>query len=142
MATTTNTLALHPTSDPAAPVLENDTALDDQSRADLWDVFHNSKSGEELASKLQPLTAVSDDTKARLYDAKRLATPAVDPVEQTLSTIRRLAQIEPAVADFAEKHPNLLKTFLAASTPSKSRSARATKSKTATVTEMPSLDKA
>ena len=123
-----------PNPDPAASVLDSDPVLNDETRSALWDVFHGTKDPNELAQKLQTL-AVPEDTKQRLVSAKKAFMPApdaVDPVAKTTDVITKMAQIPPEVADFAEKHPNLLKAFVgAASTPEKGAAAASDASKPA-----------
>jgi len=106
-----------PFTDPAAPILSGDPVLSDQNRADLWDVFYQSKDASEMAAHLQPL-AIPEDTKRKLYLAKQTSTPVVAPLDKATSAIQKLATIDPEVLDLAETHPNVLKTLAAAlSTP-------------------------
>lgn len=102
--------------DHATPILEGDPLLSDELRADLWDTFHNTKSPEELALHLQPL-AIPDDTKQRLFDAKkRSIPPIIDPLDKASAAIARLATLPPDVLEAAETHPNVLKTLAGAAT--------------------------
>lgn len=101
-------------SDLAAPILAGDPALSDEHRADLWDAFHGTKNAGELAQQLQPLV-VPDDTKRRLLDAKKQATPPiVDPLDRVSAVMSHLSQIDPEVLNLAETHPNVLKALTAA----------------------------
>src|SRR5271155_5554146 len=93
--------------DPAQSLLAQEPTIDDAGRADLWDVFHNSKSPSELAQKLQPL-AVPDDLKQKLFAAKKGSVPVADRVSDA---VHRLNSLDHEEADFAEAHPNLLKAF-------------------------------
>ena len=104
-----------PLTDLAAPILAGDPVLSDEHRADLWDTFHNSKSPEELVQHLQPLR-VPDDTKKRLYDAKKQSMPPVGPVDKVTAVMQKMTQIDPKMLDLAESHPNVLKTLTAAAT--------------------------
>jgi hypothetical protein len=99
--------------DHAAPILKGEPSITDDQRADLWDVFHNSKSAEDLQQKLQPL-AVPDDLKQSLWDKKKKTMPLVSPVTTAIS---QLAQLDPPNRELAEGHPNLLKALIAANTP-------------------------
>src|SRR5271170_3990226 len=93
--------------DPAQSILAQEPTVDDAGRADLWDIFHNSKSSAELATKLQPL-AVPDDLKQKLFVAKKEGVPVADKVTDA---VHRLNQLDHEEADYAEAHPNLLKAF-------------------------------
>lgn len=102
--------------DHALPILDGDPALSDELRADLWDAFHTTKSAEDLAQHLQPL-AIPDDTKQRLFDAKKKSIPPlVDPLDKASAAIQRLAALSPQVLETAETHPNVLKTLAGAAT--------------------------
>jgi hypothetical protein len=107
------TMAMQPFVDPAHPILAGDPTLDQDTRASLWDIFHGSKDSNDLAQKLQAL-AVPDDTKQRLFDAKKQATLPVEPVDQTIAAMEKLKQIDPAVLELAETHPNALKALTGA----------------------------
>ena len=112
-----------PLTDLAAPILAGDPILSDENRADLWDTFHSSKSPEELIQHLQPLV-IPDDTKKRLYDAKRQSMPVVGPIDKVTTAMQQLAQIDPKILDVAEAHPNVLKALTsAATTPEKGATA-------------------
>jgi hypothetical protein len=56
--------------DPAEQILRLAQGLDDNSRADAWDAFHNSANEDELAGKLQNMN-LPQETKASLWDAKQ-----------------------------------------------------------------------
>lgn len=105
-----------PFDDVAAPILKGDPALSDESRAQLWDVFHGTKNPDELAEKLQTL-AVPEDTKKNLYHAKQKSMPPVSPVRGVTDAMQMLANMDPKVLDIAETHPNVLKTLTAAAAP-------------------------
>ena len=105
--------------DHAAPILAGEPTITDAQRADLWDIFHNSKDPEELVKHLQPL-AVPDDFKRRLWEAKQKGAPKVEPLDKVTDAVTRVAKIDPNVLDLAEAHPNVLKAFTtAATTPEK-----------------------
>ena len=103
--------------DPAKPILAAHPAITDDQRADLWDIFHQSKDSGELAQHLQPLD-IPDDLKHHLFVAKDATAPAsepkVPPVDKVTAAIHRVAQIDPKVLDLAETHPNVLKTLTTA----------------------------
>lgn len=101
--------------DHARPILENDPALSNEHKADLWDIFHSSKNADELAHHLQPLS-VSDDTKQALYEAKQSSTPEPAPADHVVDALSRLAKLDPKVLELAESHPNVLKTIMTAVT--------------------------
>lgn len=108
----------NPFIDHAVPILAGDPAITDEQRADLHDIFHGSKDPAELAQHLQPL-AVPDDTKRKLYEAKKLTIPPM------VEVLNQMAKIDPQALDLAETHPNVLKALTAANTPEKGASGAA-----------------
>ena len=132
-----------PFTDLATPILRADPVLSDENRADLFDIFHDSKNPEELAQKLQPLL-VPDDTKRKLLAAKQTATPVLDPLDKTTAAIKRVSELDATTLDLAEAHPNVLKALTtAAMTPEKApeaagATAGAGKGKTAGAAKSPS----
>jgi hypothetical protein len=58
-----------PTQDPAQSILAAASSLSNSQRADLWDVFHNSASQDDLAKTLQGMN-IPQEVKASLWDAK------------------------------------------------------------------------
>ncbi len=60
------------TADPGESVLRSARGIDDTSRANLWDVFHQAKNEDELATRLQNAN-IPQSLKADLWDAKRAA---------------------------------------------------------------------
>lgn len=101
-----------PTTDLAKQILGSDPQLQDEDRAALWNVFHKSKSPAELAQILVP-SSVPDDTKRRLVQAKQqlMPPPSDNPVADATS---KMAALPPDQLELAEKHPAVLKAFLAA----------------------------
>jgi hypothetical protein len=102
-------------SDPAEPILRGDPQLTDDDRASLWDAFH-SKSAAELEQHLMPL-AMPEDTKKRLWDAKKAVTPVPAPVDNVTSIMQKMTTIDPQIMAVAEAHPVVFKTLVAAATP-------------------------
>lgn len=98
--------------DHAAPILQGDSALSDEHRAALWDIFHNTKSSDELAQKLAPIP-VSNDTKHQLFQAKQTIAAPASPAKPE-DVIANMANMDPAALDIAESHPTVLKTLVAA----------------------------
>lgn len=94
------TIPASPFQDPAVPVLQG-APIDDVQKADLHDIFHNSKDENELAQRLQPLV-VPDQVKSDLYEAKKRFRPAGDVLEKGFAVIDRLGGI-----DQAESHPKI-----------------------------------
>jgi len=107
-----STAPITPFNDPAKPILEQDPAINDPQREQLWDLFHGARDENELATHLKDIL-VPDDTKKRLYQAKQAATP-VDPIAKTAAVMQQMAKIDPQVLELAESHPNVLKTLTAA----------------------------
>lgn len=102
-----------PLTDPAGPILAGDPALNDDQRADLWDIFHTSKDPQQLASHLQ-LMAVPEDTKQKLFQAKSQSTPVLSPVDKTTQAINKIAEIDPKVLELAESHPKVTAALVSA----------------------------
>jgi hypothetical protein len=103
--------------DHAAPILAGDPAINDQQRSDLWDAFH-SKDPNELVKHLsgEQYNAVPNEFKQRLFEAKQKAMPAMAPADKVTEAIQRIVKMDPQARELAETHPNLLKTFVGAST--------------------------
>jgi hypothetical protein len=94
--------------DPAAPILRSDPNMTDEGRATAWDMFHGSKDHLELARKIQHVE-MSNDTRHRLFEAKRATSPEVDPVAKVRSAIESVSQLDPNDLATAESHPTVLK---------------------------------
>jgi len=103
--------ATGPYQDPAEGILRGDTSITDEDRASLWDAFHNSKSPNELAQKLQPL-GIPSDTKHKLWAAKQATAPVASPVDKVTEALNRLKQIDPDTLAVAEKFPTVAKAFI------------------------------
>lgn len=104
-----------PFADPAAPILSGDPSITDGQRADLWDVFHNSKDADELAHHLQSI-AVPDDTKQRLFQAKKNGSPKAEPVDKAVAAINRVGSLDPKILELSEKYPKVTGLLVAAAT--------------------------
>lgn len=101
--------------DHAAPILAGDPSITDEQRANLWDVFHNSKDGNELARQLQTVP-IPDDTKQLLFDAKKKSIPQLEPVDKAVAAINRVGQLDPKVLELSEKYPKVTGLLVAAAT--------------------------
>jgi|ERR1700723_490037 len=99
-----------PAVDPAEPILRGDPSMTDETRATAYDQFHSSKDHLELAKKLQHVE-MSNETRHRLWTAKKLTAAPVDPVAKVRAAIEQVAQMDPAALEVAEKHPTVLKLF-------------------------------
>lgn len=99
--------------DPAAPILAGEPTINDEQRAALWDVFHGSKSPEELAVKLQPLS-VPNDLKQQLFSAKKSTSPTPKPLEGAVKAINVLRNMDPDSLALVEKYPNAAKALISA----------------------------
>lgn len=118
-----------PFMDHAGPILQGDPSLSDTAKANIWDVFHQSKNPAELADKLQNMPhpdqpgqtlVIPDDTKHKLWTAKQASMPAPPPLDKVSAAVQRMVALPPDVLDKAEQHPNVLKAFTtAATTPEK-----------------------
>jgi hypothetical protein len=97
--------------EPAAPILSQSLDVNDDDRAELFDIFHDSKSSDELASKLQTHDA-PDELKQQLIGAKRATDVPPSAVDKTVGALKRLAQVDPRTLDLAESHPNVMKLVL------------------------------
>src|SRR6202789_3588023 len=104
-----------PFMDHAAPILAGSPDLDDQKRADLWDIFHNSKSSDALAQHLQSVEA-PDEVKQQLFEAKKSTTPAAKPVDKATAALARMSAIDPKLLDLAESHPKVTALLVGAAT--------------------------
>jgi len=94
--------------DPAEPILAADTTLDDETRANVWDAYHNSRSLEDLVRNLSPLE-IPDITRQTLLAAKSVTAPAVTPVEKAANALRQMAKVDPQTLALADKFPKIAK---------------------------------
>jgi hypothetical protein len=101
--------------DHASPILSAEPTINDQQRADLWDVFNQSKDAGELAQKLAPVL-VPDDLKHKLWTAKNAAAPVAPPLDKVTAAIQKIKTLDPDTLEVAEAHPNVLKALTAAAT--------------------------
>jgi hypothetical protein len=105
---------MEPYQDPAESILRGEPTINDEQRANLFDIFHSTKDEGELARRLQPL-AVPDDFKKQLYDAKQGgAITKGEPLDKVTEAINRMKTIDPQVLAMAEAHPNVLKALTGA----------------------------
>jgi hypothetical protein len=97
--------------DLAAPILANESSLDDATRADVWDWYHQAANVDELNQKLiaAPIPA---DVKSRLLRAKELSSPVPSPVDKVVGAMNKMKEMDPEVLRVAEKHPTVLKMLM------------------------------
>lgn len=101
--------------DHAQPVLAGAPDIDDEKRADLYDLFHNSKNADELARHLSAIP-VPDALKTQLYDAKKKQSPAAEPIDKATDAISRIGKLDPKVLQLAEQFPTVTKALITAAT--------------------------
>jgi hypothetical protein len=99
--------------DLAQPILAGDPQLNDDQRANLWDVFHTTKDSNELAQAIQTI-AVPDDTKQRLFDAKKKTEVPEHPVAAAIAALAKLKEIDPTTLALAEAHPKVAGALMSA----------------------------
>jgi hypothetical protein len=104
-------MANNPTEDYAAKILVADTTLDDETRANVWDAYHNSRSLEDLVRNLSPLE-IPDITRQTLLAAKSVTAPAVTQVEKVANALHQMSQMNPALLDMAEKYKHVAKMMI------------------------------
>jgi hypothetical protein len=96
--------------DDAAVILRGEPTINDDQRADLWDLYHATKTPSELARHLQAIP-VHPDLKQQLFTAKQ---KSVDPIDRVVEVLSQLKQIDPRTLDLAEKSPTVLKALMSA----------------------------
>jgi hypothetical protein len=102
-----------PYQEPAAPILSQSLDVNDDDRAELYDIFHDSKSSDDLAQKLGTASVeVPAPLRQQLLNAKRVTDPTPTVVDKTVGALKRLAQVDPRILDLAEGHPNVMKVLL------------------------------
>jgi hypothetical protein len=97
--------------DPAEPILRQDTSLDDNTRAEAWSAFHQSKNAAELLRHLGVLQ-IPDSTKRSLIDAKSITDSTPTPVDKAADALRELAEMDPNTLSLAEKHKSIAKALI------------------------------
>ena len=100
--------------DHAYPVLK-DAPIPDEQKADLYDIFHNSKDPNELAQHLAPLS-VPDAVKANLHIAKQRSQAGSSAAAKAAEALQELTKLDPNVLQIAENHPKMAQAFIAAAT--------------------------
>ena len=78
--------------------------MTDEARPTAWDMSHFAKDHLELAQKIQHVE-MSNDTRHRLWEAKKMTAPARDPVHEVRKATEGVSQIDPNDLEIAEKHP-------------------------------------
>jgi hypothetical protein len=96
--------------DKAAVVLYGEPTINDEQRADLYDVYYQSPTANALACRLAPLD-LHPDLKEQLVNAKRLGEDAMD---RAIEAINKLRQIDPVVLAKAERHPTITQALILA----------------------------
>src|ERR1035438_10283470 len=84
--------------------------IDDSTKADLWDHFHDSKSSADLAGRLASLP-VPNELKHQLFTAKKLNDPVPTHTDNVITAITRMNQMPKAMLDLVERFPNVLRAF-------------------------------
>lgn len=84
--------------------------MTDEAQATAWDMFHFAKDHLDLAQKIQHVEML-DDTRHRLWEAKKMTAPVGDPVANVRAAIESVSQMDPNDLAVAEKYPTVLKLF-------------------------------
>jgi hypothetical protein len=111
---------LEPYMDHAEPVLRKH-GVDDDLAAEVWGIFHGSKTSAELSTKLQPLD-IPNEVKHDLVLAKQKNDPAPgweSRLEKVVDAIKRITKMNltPArdgksVLKLRESHPNVMRALV------------------------------
>jgi hypothetical protein len=104
-------MASNPTEDYAVKILAADTTLDDETRANAWDLYHAAATPDELIRNLSPLE-IPDTTRQTLLAAKQVTAAAVTPVEKAANALRQMANVDPQTLEVAETFPKLTKMVI------------------------------
>jgi hypothetical protein len=104
-------MASNPTKDFAHVILAADTRLDDETRANAWDLYHAAATPDELIRNLSPLE-IPDTTRQTLLAAKQVTAAAVTPVEKAANALRQMANVDPQTLEVAETFPKLTKMVI------------------------------
>jgi hypothetical protein len=100
--------------DLAAPILRDAPDMSDAVRGDLWDLFHDSKTADELAQKLSAVP-IEGGLKQELILARVKSlqpepsdstTPIIDAAMEAMHWVAQLPQ---HVRSIAERHPIVAK---------------------------------
>lgn len=83
--------------------------ITESQAADLYDHHFDARNPSELADKLAPRSDVPDRIKHALYLTKVEQTPKPNALERGIQAIMRLAHLDRATLDKAEKNPTVLK---------------------------------
>jgi hypothetical protein len=98
--------------DHAKDILSN-APLDDSTKADLWDHWHDARDTHELSTRLADMDIPSDVAES-LIAAKKLSEPSLTALDRATAAIHRMTQIDPQTLELAEKYPNVFRHLIQA----------------------------
>lgn len=93
--------------DHAKRILES-VPVSQDTKADLWELWHSSKSSNELAEHLATVD-IPDTLKHDLWAAKKATDPKPSVLDRAIGALHRVAEINSAARKAAESHPSVLK---------------------------------
>ncbi len=89
-----------------------DDVMSLDSKADAWDLWHQSRDSKELVQRLQNFNA-PESVKTDLWNAKRqFSDPVPTPMDRVEQALHRMASMEPQVLESMERLPNVLKSLM------------------------------
>ena len=95
-----------------AKVILADAPLSNDVKGAAWDAFFDARTVDALASKLADMN-IPESVASALLEAKRISLSDPNPrVEAVLESLRRMAAIDPAMLDLAERNPNVLRQMI------------------------------
>lgn len=97
--------------DPAEPILAGDPRLTDETRADLWSIFHESRDASELTAKLSTIE-VPNDLKHALWTAKSVTSPVSGNADKITAALTTLSKMDPKLLEIAETHKQVTKMVI------------------------------
>ena len=93
-------------------ILQN-APLDNDTRANLWDRWHDAQHSYRLKQNLDLYPSVPDDVKASLIAAKKTTDPEhLERLENAVAAIESMATMHPNLLELAENNPNVLQSLL------------------------------
>jgi hypothetical protein len=97
--------------DPAEPILRGEPTLTDETRANLWDIYHASTSTTELERQLQSM-GLRQGLVGQLLIAKNKQAAEKPALDRVTDAMQQMANIDPRVLDAAESHPRVLQALM------------------------------
>ena len=90
-----------------------DAPISDSEKEQLWEIFHDSVTADDLARNLSLVPPELVDVAKKLVEAKKLSDPVATALTPVTAALNHLTTIDPKVLNLAETHPQVMNSLLA-----------------------------